>query len=257
MTESNCLDKLKILSALPNDLHLELFDSIASTADYAKSQSHLPTPRVILAEEQTAGYGRMGRPWTSPYGTQIYYTLIWDYYGPTALLSTLSLRVAMSVVHTLQDQGIRGIQLKWPNDLVFQSKKLGGVLIHSQSGMHGCTRLCISLGLNVTPLPPYASLQELSGKHHDRNALVVAITQRLLRDLAEFTLQTSDEWMQEWAVLDALRDQNIVLHQSAHTVSGIARGINEHGQLIVEDSNGNHHKFNAGDVTTSDNRWPE
>jgi len=254
------LDKLHILPALPNDCHLEIFSEITSTSEYAKEHPELSTPRIILAEQQTAGVGRLGRPWISPFGVNIYYTLMWDYYGSKSPLSTLSLRVALSLVKALKDSGIRGIQLKWPNDLLYQDAKLGGVLILNQAGPHGSTRLCISFGLNVNAMPETdvmdigrasTGLQEITGKFYDRNPLIVAITQQLFRDLAEFTLQENQDWMQEWKSLDALFGKKVQLNHFSKDIEGIARGINEQGQLIIEDNLGNQQYYSAGDVTLS------
>lgn len=251
------LDKLKILPRLSQDCHLDLFTQIGSTCDYAKSHPELSAPRIIIAEQQLAGHGRWGRPWISPFACHLAYTLLWDYYGPTQYLSSLSLKMALSLVRALQDFGLRGLQVKWPNDLLYEKKKLAGILIQSQSEHHGCTRLLISIGLNVGPVAstqvdrPITSLYEITHRQIDRNDLTVTITQQLFRDLAELTLKQDRDWIQDWNRLDALANQPIQLYRGTEVIHGIARGINEYGELIIEDESQNRESYNAGEVSLS------
>ena len=84
---------------------------------------------VIVAERQTAGRGRRGRQWISPFGRNIYCSTIWEFDGGAAALEGLSLAVGVAVASALTDVGVRGVGLKWPNDVVGGGRKLAGILL--------------------------------------------------------------------------------------------------------------------------------
>ena len=104
---------------------------------------------VVLAEHQTGGRGRRGRGWVAPPGGAICFSLSWQYAELPADLSALSLVVGLCVVNALNELGVTGVTLKWPNDLVTAQGKLGGILIEMRAEAGGPVHVVIGIGLNV------------------------------------------------------------------------------------------------------------
>jgi BirA family transcriptional regulator, biotin operon repressor / biotin---[acetyl-CoA-carboxylase] ligase len=135
--------------------HLELLFEVDSTNQYLLDA----WPRgagagwACSAEFQSAGRGRRGRPWVSPLGGAIFLSISWEYAAGPARLSGLSLAAGLAVARTLRRFGARRVGLKWPNDLLWQHRKLAGLLLEVRGEQHGPTRLVLGLGLNLR-LPP-------------------------------------------------------------------------------------------------------
>ena len=112
---------------------LELLQETASTNAYAMAQTQdkSRTDRlhgyVCLAEYQSAGRGRRGRSWCSPYGSNIYLTAVAEFESGASALEGLSLVVGIALVRALRLCGVESAQLKWPNDVLVQGKKLAGI----------------------------------------------------------------------------------------------------------------------------------
>src|SRR3990167_1780942 len=117
-------------------LQLHLFDSIDSTNRFLKDLIPNNGIDVCCAESQTHGRGRFGRTWYSPFGENIYFSIRWHFNRPFSQLSGLSLVVSMAIMAVLQDLNIQGVQIKWPNDLLWQDKKLCGSLIEALNENH-------------------------------------------------------------------------------------------------------------------------
>jgi len=131
------LDKTLINSLLTANTRqylteLEIHDQIHSTNSHLVALSNAKpdsTAVVCLAEQQTAGKGRRGRQWISPFGSNIYASIVWKFeQGPT-YLSGLSLAIGVAVIKSLKTHGIKDVGLKWPNDIYWQQRKLGGILV--------------------------------------------------------------------------------------------------------------------------------
>ena len=110
---------------------LEILDRIDSTNSYllALIPEGIASGYVCISEQQTAGRGRMGRRWVSPFGSNIYLSIHWQYPLPIAELSGLSLAAGVAVARCLESLGLEGIELKWPNDVLWQNRKLAGLLL--------------------------------------------------------------------------------------------------------------------------------
>jgi len=107
-------------------------------------------PRALLAERQTAGRGRRGRDWQSPFGANLYLSISWSFAHWPAQLTVLPIAIGVACVRALAAQGIEGISLKWPNDLLVDGKKLGGILIEQRGEGGGACRAIVGVGINVS-----------------------------------------------------------------------------------------------------------
>lgn len=215
----------------------------------------------LCAEYQSAGRGRMGRSWLAPPGGAICMSWSWCFDG-IERPGALSLATGVAVLRALADLGIRGVQLKWPNDLVTAQGKLGGILIEMRSEAAGPLHLVIGLGLNVSlgaAMREFivaggnspADLQQLSpaGQPPSREALVAALLERNVALLEAFGTGGFAAVREEYLAADALRDRPVrMLGGSAAVTGGIARGVDADGALLVEEG-GKLHRVVAGEVS--------
>jgi len=134
-------------SQTPYKLHF--YDSLDSTNTTIKSLPAEDNILVCCAETQTKGRGRFGRTWHSPVGENIYCSVKWPFSKPVLHLSGLSLVIALAVMATLQKLGFhQDIGIKWPNDILWQGKKLAGILIETQGTRE--LQVIIGIGMNIS-----------------------------------------------------------------------------------------------------------
>lgn len=205
-----------------------------------------PGAVVCIAEEQTAGRGRRGREWYSPWGRNFYGTLGWVFPEGIAALEGLSLAVGVAVIRALRRYGVSGAGLKWPNDLVAGGAKLGGILIEVQAEAGGPCQAIIGIGLNLS-LPADASallrravvdVATLSGRPVERNRLGSLVIEEVLRLLSDYPIRGFASVRDEWMALDELRGQHVVVSGLTDALEGIARGVDDRGALLLESAEG-------------------
>lgn len=257
------LDKEKIIGNLElaqrlNPFNLHLFTTIDSTNRYLKELPLSNSVEICCAEIQTQGRGRFGRHWHSPFGENIYCSSRWTLNYDLTKLSGLSLVTSLAILTTLNEFNISSnIKIKWPNDILWNDKKLCGSLIEILAESNGTIQIIIGIGLNVntdtrnTPLPdkPWCSLYEITQHHFDRNLLIAKLIVNLERYLTRFIDHELNCFMEEWNQYDYLFGKKISVTQSANTLSGIACGINASGQLILQDESGRKHFLSSGDTS--------
>ena len=104
---------------------------------------------MLAAEWQTAGRGRRGKAWTAVAGGSLTFSLGWRYEQGAGFLAGLSLAVGVAVVKALEAEGLAGVELKWPNDLVHRHLKVGGILVELNGDALGPSTVVVGVGLNV------------------------------------------------------------------------------------------------------------
>lgn len=178
----------------PRRFTIEIVPCLPSTNDYLKTVT-ITDPQIIqvcLAEEQTAGRGRLAKQWFSPAGKNIYLSLLFNSHKPLREHTDLSLLVAIAVIEALNAYGIaHKLQIKRPNDIYYAGKKLGGILIETRTTEHGLLPIVIGVGLNVNMLDvpvnaidqDWTSLQHITGKIHDRNKIIGWLLQKIAAKL--------------------------------------------------------------------------
>ena len=239
---------------------LEIFSQIDSTNRYLVDlPSHeITTGRVCLAEMQTAGKGRRGRQWVSPFGSNIYLSLSWQFNQGYASTQGLSLAVGVAVIRVLRTYGIKNVGLKWPNDIFYAGKKLGGILIEIAGEAEGPCRVVIGLGLNVLlaqhdAKPITQAWTDLTSICRDkvikRNCLVAELLAQLIAVLTEFQHSGLAPFITEWSAYDCLKDQAVSLFIGERAWSGTVRGINANGLLLLEHDDGKVQAYASGEVS--------
>lgn len=195
-----------------------------------------------FAEYQTAGRGRRGKKWVSPYGSHLYTSTYWSLDAGIQAASGLSLVIGIAVARTLTDLGIVNTQLKWPNDVYVDGKKIAGVLVEIIATAGGECHLVIGLGLNVN-MPLQAGLEidqawtdinQQLPHSLDRNALATSYLTHLIKILTDFESFGFGHFVEEWNCCDAFRDSPVVLTIGNKKKYGIAKGIDHSGALLLE-----------------------
>jgi BirA family biotin operon repressor/biotin-[acetyl-CoA-carboxylase] ligase len=224
---------------------LEVFNVIDSTNQYLKNElTNLSNGHACLAEAQTAGRGRHGRQWASPYGASLYLSMFWSFPGGYQSVGGLSLAVGVAVASALKKMGIADVQLKWPNDIYAHGKKLAGVLIEAEGQMGGACHCVLGVGLNIS-IPselvqidqPWIDLAQITSKVPDRNKLAAQLLDELVLTLREFEQSGLQPFVVHWQSLDLYRDKEVKLLMGQKSVLGVCRGIDANGALILETDN--------------------
>ncbi|MEM8942789.1 MAG: biotin--[acetyl-CoA-carboxylase] ligase, partial [Pseudomonadota bacterium] len=199
--------------------------------------------RVIVAEHQSAGKGRRGKSWVSPIACNIYLSVGWQFERGVEVLEGLSLVVGVLVCDTLAQFGVSDLSLKWPNDVLRNKRKLAGVLIEVTGDPSGPCTAVIGLGVNVrVPVSAQASIEQAwadlsdeQGVTPSRNTLIAAFLSRLLPTLVSYPDEGFGHWRERWMRLDANAGAKVrVLSQMDQCRYGVARGVDEHGALVLQ-----------------------
>lgn len=258
------LDREKILAAMSRqslDLlqQLEIHQSIESTNACLlnRDASAKASGQVCLAEQQTAGRGRRGRQWISPFGNNIYFSLLWEFSMGPAQLSGLSLVAGLSVVRSLESVGVGEVGMKWPNDIYWRKRKLAGLLLEVTGESEGPGSVVLGIGINtgMSALQgesigqPWVSLREITGGNNiSRNRLTGLVLGNLMQTMAEFEQRGLQPLLQEWQRYDIYHDCPVTVHMGKKSINGIYRGIDHTGAMLLEHE-GEISPFHGGEVS--------
>ncbi len=244
------------LAPFPVYVHRSIDSTNRWLLDRARRRDEAPA--LCLAEHQSAGHGRHGRPWVSPYGRNLYLSLAWRFRAPPAPANALPLVCAVALAGRLEGLGATEIGLKWPNDLLLDGAKLGGLLLETAAN----GRLwVIGLGLNLYLPPalrsgigqPVAQLREIPAFAPPvRNALAAEMTLALVSALDSFVRQGPGPFLERWARYDILRHRRVRLHHGSEPLEGECLGVAPDGALRLATPAGERRLF-AGEIEAC--RW--
>lgn len=194
-------------------------------------------PFLVLAERQTAGRGRRGRKWVSPFAENIYYSLVLRIDGGLRQLEGLSLVVGLAVMHTLREYGIPGAGLKWPNDVLVGQKKVAGILLELVGDPADVCHVVLGIGINVNMRSAeevdqeWTSVRLESGKVIDRNQLVARLSEILVAYLERHRLNGFSAIQGEWEQGHLWQGRAVSLIAGVNKVDGVVLGIDRQGAL--------------------------
>lgn len=211
---------------------------------------------LFAAEYQTRGRGRRGREWVSPYAANLCFSLAWRFSAGLAALEGLSLGVGLALREGLSRVGVGGVELKWPNDLLSQGRKLGGILVEVSGDAAGECEVVIGVGVNVAM--PSGQLERISQPSTDvaslvadcpgRNALLAILVESLFQTLDRFEAQGFAVMREQWQSANAHRDMPVRLISGSHEISGICRGVDDRGALLLE-TDGRVQAYYGGEIS--------
>ena len=262
------LSEERIVHALggPRAWHVRVAGIVDSTnsALLREARAGVPfvTPCLLAAELQHTGRGRQGRAWRSSPGASLTASYALTIARGIGALSGLSLVCGLAVRDVLAARGVVA-QLKWPNDVLVDGKKLAGVLIEAHPLHAQASVAVIGVGINVAPPATRESdgnrttsadinaidLHTAGVPHVDRNLLAIDLASALALRLARFTADGFGAFQSEWNAAHAFRDRPVDLSEAGRALSsGIARGVDAMGRLLL-DTPGGAHAVLAGDVS--------
>lgn len=251
-----------IVDAMPTALRagvasLEIAWSLDSTnSELLRRDTPTLGAAVLLAERQSGGRGRRGRSWASPLAAHLYLSVARQFSGGLARLGGLSLVAGVAAAEALHQAGHAGVQLKWPNDLVVEDRKLGGLLVEGGGEHAGPVRAVVGLGVNVR-MPartadaidqPWVDLAGLADVPPSRNRLAARLLSHLLPALDQFDADGLAPFLARYARLDALAGRGVAVHAGETKHFGTAIGIGADGALQVR-VGGEERFFHAGEVS--------
>lgn len=258
------MDKSEIQKLLNSEAQrvlaeIQLVDEIDSTNAEAIRQIHSGNfaNRLLVARSQSAGRGRRGRSWLSPRDAGIYMSLTRQFTLEANALQGISLLTALSLKSALDSLGMEGLSLKWPNDILFQKKKLAGILLELQQTEHGCC-LVFGIGLNIE-LPgslaqeidrPVTDITTITDSIVDHNSIVATVINELCNNLAEYELSGFSSFQASWNESDVYLNNEIEIQNGETRIIGKSLGVDSDGALLLQTSNGIQ-AINGGEVFPS------
>lgn len=255
------LDQNKINAVFGSEFPLETFSIIDSTNEFLmnkiRTDAELIDGYSVIAECQTAGRGRRGRKWQSPFGSHVYFSQYRIIEDGLSAAAGLSLAVGIAVQRACKSFVTSNIQLKWPNDILSDGKKLAGVLIEAEGQSDGQCHLVIGIGINFDMPAVHAEqieqawtdLNTLAGKKVNRNEFVATLLKELSVIVSEYKLTRLDGLIDEWNQLNAFRDEEVAITSNTIIKHGFCKGIDNSGALIIESVDGKLEKVFGGEVS--------
>jgi len=236
---------------------LELLPRIDSTNRYLmdRLEQGLANGHVCLAEYQTAGRGRRGRQWVSPFGQNLYLSLYWRFDINPAVLSGLGLAIAVGMIRALRNLGITDAGLKWPNDVLWQGRKLAGILLEMKAEAQGPFHVVIGVGINLNMdmgrpdiTQPWVALNSIVEEPLSRNLVAGQVIEALVQAVAQFEKEGLEPFIDEWQQADLFAGKEVDIHMANQVVAGRSLGIDRSGALQLETEAGVR-SFHSGDVS--------
>lgn len=255
---------------------LDLVQETGSTntdlaAHAARPGTEWPDLSVLTAERQSAGRGRMNRTWTAPERSALIVSILLRPVNtagrplPTQSYSWLSLLAALALAESIEQRTEISPQIKWPNDVQVDGRKLAGILAQLVPGADGAPpAVVLGAGVNVSltdqelPVPTATSLLLEYATTTDRNVLLKAFLRTLADHYESFRAVDGDArqpWREGRSLADWVSDRMVTLGQDVRAVlpggtelTGRALALDANGALVVRDDDGERHTVSAGDV---------
>lgn len=221
-------------------------NAISSTNDYLKqllAERYVENFTVVVAENQTQGKGQMGAKWDAEPGKNLTFSvLVKDLLLGISEIFTLNAAVAVSIAEALEGFIKREICIKWPNDILAGNYKIGGILIENSIRTDGEIYSIIGIGLNVnqkdfTGLPKASSLSVVEGADFDKEAIMLAIMEKLKRNVSRILNKGIDEIWSMYHRRLFKKDVPMPFEKNGNRFMGIIQGVGRDGnlQVLLED----------------------
>lgn len=219
----------------------------------ARAEAGAPPGTAVIATEQTAGRGRRGRSWFAKPGDSLTFSLLWRF-APDTAPAGLSLAVGLAVARALSKVGAGDLALKWPNDILRDGRKLGGILVELVPGAPHAAVIGVGINLRLPAGMPEdlraaAAALYMADETADENALYAALLTELLAVLEIFAAQGFAALRPEWMARHAMQNVAVSLASDfAAPRTGICRGVDADGALLL-DIEGRVERILSGEVS--------
>ncbi len=243
-------------SGLPPGWSVTVLESVDSTNAEAARLISTDTalPALVVAERQTVGRGRRGRKWVSPFGENLYFSLLLRIDGGMRQLEGLSLLVGLAVVDVLHEMGIKGAGLKWPNDVLVGRRKLAGILLELMGDPADVCHVVIGVGININMQvaaevdQSWTSLRLETGRICDRNEMAARLARTLEAYLLRHQQQGFSVFQSAWERNHLWQGREVSLLSGSDSVQGRVLGIDALGALRLE-VDGVEKSFSGGELS--------
>ena len=251
MSQSNNLLNINKIKESATCGRIHYFESLNSTNSWLLGNGECGD--ICISEIQTTGRGRRGNNWVSPQGN-IYFSLCWCFDEIVEHWSLLGLVTGIAVAEALKDIGMDSHGVKWPNDIFWQQKKLGGILLETidQSG-----RVVIGIGLNIALErdasknigQPVTSISEaMNNKNISRDDLITRLIIRLQENMRSFKRLNFDQFAKSWQTWDILQGKQVSFDHQGSQIIGEVIEVDKHGRLGVLRNSGELSFYSSADI---------
>lgn len=242
---------------LKNQISIEILNTTDSTNNYLSNQTkHAKSNKIVIAEHQSAGKGQNSNQWESPYGYNIYLSILWLTHSRDSL-NGISLATGVAVSQALSECKIQPVQLKWPNDIYYCNHKLGGILTECIPTNNENYAFIIGIGINIW-LPekikkiitqPVTDLYTITKhKFHNRNQLTASILNQTIRILNNY--DGYQPFFKQWNEMNLYQNKMVTLTTHQNKYCGISKGIDHNGSFLIINEN-NEKLFIPGNLILS------
>lgn len=243
----------------PKKIEYIHFDTIDSTNTWAKNHAATLNPHhitCITASEQTAGRGRYTRTWLSPKDQNIYITFFFCIPKDAPYIGNIPQILALAALHTLKECALSG-QIKWPNDLLIDKKKVGGILCEAIT-LEKRLGIALGLGLNIN-MPqnllstidrPATSLLAETGRTRPIQEVQTRLISHFTTLLPTLQKEGIAPFIQELQSALAYQGETVTLQVANNTYVGTVVSLNSQGHLILHLSTGEQKTFSTGEMGT-------
>ncbi len=239
-----------------NEIHI--FDETNSTniQAFMLASSGSPEGTIVLAEKQTGGKGRLGRSWASPYKKNLYLSYILRPSIPTIFAPRLTLVTAVAVSDTFDRFGVINHRIKWPNDILFNDRKLSGILTEMKGDCDSIDFIITGIGININSDPDdypkeiretAISLKEITGSEINRADFLKQLLFNIEKRYHEFLDGRFNSILSEWTAKASIINQCIKVSNFEESYTGIVTEVNSDGNLVLMTDNGIK-IVNSGDI---------
>ncbi|QNB45981.1 biotin--[acetyl-CoA-carboxylase] ligase [Thermanaerosceptrum fracticalcis] len=239
---------------------LYVFEQVNSTNDLAKKKAAEGASHgtVVVADQQLSGRGRLGRPWASPPGTGLWFSVVLRPPLKPFLAPQLIFVSAVAVCHAIRDYTGLPVTIKWPNDILFSGKKVCGILTELSAEIDIINYVVIGIGINVNQemadFPPELqekaiSLAVAGNTKYNRVGLLKAILKELEKEYEIYLTEGFPAVLKHWRSLTSTLGQEVMVSSTDETFTGVAEDINGEGCLLVRTEDGNVRSVMVGDVS--------
>ena len=258
----------EVIRQLANDpvrerlAHIKVFAEIDSTNSYLMQ---LPAPDpgrlgVAVTNNQTAGRGRHGKTWQSPPGSGLCLSVAYTFAEQPENLPALTLALGLGVIDALNELGVSGVELKWPNDLVALDGKLGGILTEVQQQSAGTATVVTGIGVNVN-LKDSAEIDMVNGWAQQvvdlesicdvqpgHEEIAAQFTSHVLQAFVDFETLGFAAMADRWPRYDWLLGRDITIDTADKQFSGVGAGIANDGALLVDTPESGMRRVTSGSI---------
>ena len=240
----------------------EAFSEIGSTNSYLMQQEAPPPGQasVAITDNQSMGRGRHGRIWQSPPGSGLCISVAYTFSTQPANLPALTLAIGLGAIDALEDLGVPGVQLKWPNDLIADDGKLGGILTETASHTSGAISVVTGIGINVDLDEKLDFGKETDGARRvadiagivdampSHDVLAARLIEGLCATFVDYESVGFEHFIRRWPDSDWLFGRELTVNTPQRQVIGVGAGIANDGALLVDTGAGAVSRITSGSV---------